>query len=114
MEECAPLCPHLQAVLRLLGERWTGLVIAALMEGPLRFCQVARRVEGVSDRLLSQRLKVLERNGLVERRVALKGPVQVIYALTPKGKALQRVVEALHGWAQQWEEAETPSHKPGR
>jgi DNA-binding HxlR family transcriptional regulator len=74
-----------------------------MLAEPRRFSDISNYVEGLSDRLLSQRLQELEESGLVERRVYDTKPVLVEYALTEKGKALRQVVEAIQLWADQWE-----------
>ncbi len=63
------VCPHFHAAIELIGKRWTGAILSALTEGPQRFAELVRAVPGLSDRLLSQRLRELEEEGLVEREV---------------------------------------------
>ncbi|MCI0438021.1 MAG: helix-turn-helix transcriptional regulator [Chloroflexi bacterium] len=92
--------------MELLGKRWTGLIIRALMDGPRRFTEITGYVEGLSDRLLSQRLQELEQAGIVERRVYSQRPVLVEYELTEKGRDLRQVVEAIQVWADRWEAVE--------
>jgi len=83
-----------------VGKRWTGAIIAVLMEGgPARFSEVGAAVPDLSDRLLSERMKELEARGLVERRV-VAGRTQ--YCLTPMGEELRPAVGALRSWAQRW------------
>ena len=72
------------------------------MEGPRRFCEITAAVEGLSDRVLSDRLRELEVEGVVERMVYPQIPVRVEYKLTEKGLALKPVVEAIHNWAEKW------------
>jgi len=86
----------------LLGKRWTGLIIRALMQGPRRFNELLLIVERVSDRVLTERLRELEAAGLVERKVIPESPVLILYSLTPKGQAMQEVLQALQGWADEW------------
>src|SRR5881396_3157786 len=88
--------------IQLLGKRWTGLLLYALLEGPRRFCELTNTVEGLSDRVLSDRLRELELEGVVERVVYPQIPVRVEYQLTEKGRALGPVVEAIHKWAEKW------------
>jgi DNA-binding HxlR family transcriptional regulator len=90
----------------LLGKRWTGLVLRVLLDGPSRFCDFGNRIAGISDPILSERLKELEHQHLVQRRVVPETPVRVEYALTPKGEALREVLLLLHRWAEAWEEDE--------
>jgi len=97
------LCPHYEAAFEVLGRRWTGLVVTALVEGPRRFSEIGGSVDGLSDRMLSLRLGELEEAGLIERLVdADHRPVRVEYALTEKGKGLRPVFEALQAWAEEW------------
>src|SRR3989442_15032945 len=96
------MCPRYEHAIQLLGKRWTGLLLDALMEGPRRFCELTATVEGLSDRVLSDRLRELEVEGVVERIVYPQIPVRVEYKLTEKGLALKPVVEAIHEWAEKW------------
>jgi len=98
------VCPYFHAAIELIGKRWTGAIVAALTEGPLRFGELARAVPGLSDRLLSQRLRELESEGLVERDVVPGTPVRVTYSLTEKGTDLQPALQELRIWAQRWHE----------
>lgn len=105
MTQLAPtgsICPRYEHAIQLLGKRWTGLLLDALMEGPQRFCELTATVEGLSDRVLSDRLRELEVEGVVERTVYPQIPVRVEYKLTEKGLALKPVVEAIHEWAEKW------------
>ncbi|SEH15744.1 winged helix-turn-helix transcriptional regulator [Thermoleophilum album] len=97
-----PCCALYHRAVELIGKRWTGAIILVLMEGPLRFSEVKRLVPQLSDRLLSERLKELEAEGIVERREVDHSPTRVEYALTPKGQALEPVVRALKRWAHAW------------
>ena len=96
------MCPRYQAAMEILGKRWTGLIVNVLLEGPKRFSALAARLELVSERMLSERLKELEFHGIVERQVLPDTPVRVQYELTEKGRALSGVVAAIESWASQW------------
>jgi DNA-binding HxlR family transcriptional regulator len=87
------------AVFNLLGKRWSGLIIGVLLEGPARFSEIARRVPGMSDRMLSERLTELAKAGLIDREVDLGPPVNVRYRLTETGLALRPGLEELARWA---------------
>src|SRR5436190_23947246 len=105
MTQLAPtgsICPRYEHAIQLLGKRWTGLLLDALMEGPQRFCELTATVEGLSDRVLSDRLRELEVEGVVERTVYPQIPVRVEYKLTEKGRALEPVVLAIRQWADKW------------
>ena len=99
-------CPSFQHAVELLGKRWTGLILKVLLAGPQRFSEIADQIEGVSDRMLSERLKEFEAEGVIERRVYPETPVRIEYRLTEKGQALDSVIEAIATWSHQWIEAE--------
>ncbi|WP_224372068.1 winged helix-turn-helix transcriptional regulator [Hyalangium versicolor] len=110
-----PLCPSIQAALGLLSRPWTGLVLAVLQDGPLRFSELATRISAIGDKTLSARLKELEAKGLVVRDVQPGPPIRVAYQLTPKGAAFRKVVEAIDTWGQQFlEPGENPQRSPER
>ena len=77
--------------MELVGKRWTGAILYVLLQapGPLRFSEIAHAVPDLSDRLLSERMKELERCGIVDRHVAATSPVRVEYALTDRGRDLE-------------------------
>jgi len=91
-------CPT-RAMLDRIGDRWTVLVIGALSSGPLRFGQLASRIDGVSQKMLTQTLRGLERDGLVTRTVFPQIPPRVEYELTETGHTLQEPLRALERWA---------------
>jgi DNA-binding HxlR family transcriptional regulator len=94
-------CSLYHQAIELVGKRWTGAILLVLMDGPLHFSGIRHLVPELSDRLLSERLKELEAEGIVERRVLEGSPVRVEYSLTPKGRALEPTLGALKEWAQQ-------------
>ena len=93
--ECALL-----TVLDALGGKWPVMVLATLWEGPQRFNELRRRV-GASQKMLTQALRQLERDGLVSRTVKATVPVTVEYAMTPLGETLARTVDGLRQWSEQ-------------
>ena len=97
-------CPHFHQAVELVGKRWTGAILYVLLHasGPLRFSEIAHAVPDLSDRLLSERMKELERCGIVERHVAATSPVRVEYALTDRGRDLETSLAELKGWADRW------------
>lgn len=99
------VCPHFHAAIELIGKRWTGAILCALTEGPLRFGELAKAVPGLSDRLLSKRLRELEGEGLVEREVEGGSPVRVTYSLTASGAGLGPAIRELKHWARAWKRA---------
>jgi DNA-binding HxlR family transcriptional regulator len=92
-------CPTRQ-LLDTLSDKWLTLVLSALMDGPHRYSELARRIAGVSQKMLTQTLRTLERDGLVERTVTPSVPVRVDYQLTGVGKDLAPVVHAIKAWAE--------------
>jgi DNA-binding HxlR family transcriptional regulator len=86
----------------LIGRRWTGAIISILLSGPHRFHAVTVAIPGISERLLAQRLRELEAEGLVSRRILPGPPVGVEYALTEKGADLEAAISALGTWGHRW------------
>ena len=95
-------CSAYHAAIELIGKRWTGAILFVLLDGPLRFSEVKVLVPDLSDRLLSERLKELEQEGIVERRSSEGVPVRIEYVLTEKGRALEPAVRSLKVWARSW------------
>jgi DNA-binding HxlR family transcriptional regulator len=93
----------------ILGKKWTCTILRCLLAEPRRFTDISGYVNGLSDRLLSQRLQELEEAGVVVRRVYAQKPVVVEYALTAKGEGLRDVVGAIQKWADQWEAHPVPA-----
>ena len=98
-------CPAYHRAIELIGRRWTGAILRAMLSGEVRFSDIAASVPGLSDRLLSERLKELEGEGIVIRTVVPSTPVRVEYALTEKGLALHDVIAAVSTWAESWPHA---------
>ncbi|MBB5235438.1 winged helix-turn-helix transcriptional regulator [Deinococcus budaensis] len=86
----------------LVGKRWTGAILFSLFHGRTRFSELAAAVPGLSGRLLSERLKEFEAEGLLTRTVTPETPVRITYHLTAKGRALGGVLRHLDVWAQTW------------
>jgi DNA-binding HxlR family transcriptional regulator len=98
----AHVCPDFHAAIELIGRRWAGAILMALAERPHYFAELTASVPGLSDRLLSRRLRELEAAGLVERSVHGGIPARVSYALTEKGRALEPALGELEDWARAW------------
>lgn len=98
-------CPKFQAAVELIGRRWSGAIVRALLAGSVRFGDVLHRVPGLSDRLLSERLRELETEGIVVRTVFPEIPVRIEYHLTEKGMELERIIAAVDVWAGKWSPA---------
>ncbi len=101
-ESLSAFCPLYHHAVELIGKRWSGAILRGLLADLHRFSELAQAVPDLSDRLLSDRLKEFETEGLVERRVFPDTPVRIEYHLTPKGQALLPVVEAVATWAEEW------------
>ncbi len=99
-----PFCPRFQYAIELIGRRWLGAVVRVLVGGPARFNEILAAVPGLSDRLLTERLRELEREGLVRRIVSPDRPVRVSYQLTDRGRSLDAIVEQIGTWAERWVE----------
>jgi DNA-binding HxlR family transcriptional regulator len=95
-------CPTYHRAIEMIGRRWTGAILRALYSGQHRFSDLTATIPGLSDRLLSERLKELEAEGIVKRTVIPATPVRIDYHLTEKGMALGEVIEAVSTWAETW------------
>jgi DNA-binding HxlR family transcriptional regulator len=107
--DCQTPCPRYERAMTILGKKWTCTILRCLLAEPRRFTDISGYVDGLSDRLLSQRLQELEEAGVVERRVYAQKPVVVEYSLTDKGEELRDVVGAIQIWADQWEAHPVPA-----
>jgi DNA-binding HxlR family transcriptional regulator len=96
------VCPKFHAAIELVGRRWTGAILSAMLMGASRFTDIIHAVPGLSDRLLSERLKELEAALIVERTVHPETPVRIEYRLTDKGYELNTALNALTDWADRW------------
>lgn len=108
------LCPRFHKAIELIGGRWTGSVLRLLMDGRARFAKLRDAIPDISDRMLSERLRVLEEEGLIERHVLPDPPIKVEYELTQMGKELHQSLEAIGNWAEKWlpSSAEASEGKP--
>jgi DNA-binding HxlR family transcriptional regulator len=97
-------CPIFHKSVELIGRRWTGAIIRAMQSGRTRFSDIAHAVPGLSDRLLSERLKELEAEHIVTRTVFPETPVRIEYELTEKGRDLDVVMLAISDWSARWVE----------
>jgi DNA-binding HxlR family transcriptional regulator len=92
-------CPT-RLVLDRIADKWAVLVLGLLADEPVRFNRLRRQIEGISQKMLSQTLKSLERDGLVSRKVTPTVPVTVEYSITPLGETLAATVDGLRLWAE--------------
>lgn len=96
------LCPRYHRAVELIGRRWTGAIVRTLLPGPRRFNELLNAIPGLSDRLLTERLRELEAEGLVRREVRPESPIRVIYELTPCGAELGPALDEIGRWAARW------------
>jgi DNA-binding HxlR family transcriptional regulator len=102
------ICVRFQHAVEIIAKRWTALIIKVLMKSPMRFNELAEQLSVVSDRVLSERLKELEQEKIIERRVSTEPPIRVEYSLTEKGLALSPIIAAIEHWSHEWIALETP------
>ncbi|HET9102920.1 MAG TPA: helix-turn-helix domain-containing protein [Solirubrobacteraceae bacterium] len=98
----ANCCPLYHEAVELVGRRWTGAILRVLMDGPMRFSEIAASIPELSDRLLSERMKELEARGMVARTVISGPPLQVRYELSEMGHELEPALAELQTWARRW------------
>jgi|SRR4051794_33635360 DNA-binding HxlR family transcriptional regulator len=95
------ICPRLEKGMQILSKRWTGLIVHQLLHGPQRFCKIEAAFP-ISGRILSERLKDLEQEGIVKRDVYPETPVRIEYSLTEKGLALAPLINEIEKWSVEW------------
>jgi DNA-binding HxlR family transcriptional regulator len=100
--ESSVVCPDFHHAVELIGRRWTGAILWALSERDHYFGELSQAIPGLSDRLLSRRLRELEEEGVVLRVVHSATPPRVSYGLTEKGRALGPAIDELGAWAKRW------------
>ncbi|KAA9007519.1 helix-turn-helix transcriptional regulator [Paenibacillus spiritus] len=96
------MCPRFETAFSFLGKRWNGLIIQSLMDGPKRFKDISGLIPSMSDKMLSERMKDLECEGILVRHVYPETPVRIEYELTDKGRALKPVMSQIQLWAEEW------------
>lgn len=108
----AALCPRYHRAVEIIGRRWSGSILRVMLSGATRFTDIKHAVSDLSDRMLSERLKELEAEGLVVREVTSSTPVRIDYRLTPMGEALGPALDAIGAWATRWIELpEAPAER---
>src|SRR5438046_2394532 len=113
--ELPGFCPLYHRAVELIGRRWTGVISRARCGGARRFHELLVTIPGLSDRLLTERLRELELEGIVRREVEPGPPVRVAYTLTDRGAQLEPVIRQIAGWAERWmrgERVREPSGLP--
>ncbi|APH13998.1 hxlR-like helix-turn-helix family protein [Clostridium sporogenes] len=96
------MCPKFETAFELLGKKWTGLIIRTLLSGQKRFSDISEAIPNMSARILTERFKELELEGIIIRKVYPETPVRIEYELTQKGSDLQAVMDEVQKWAEKW------------
>lgn len=96
------MCPKFENAFELLGKKWTGLIIRTLLSGQKRFSDISEAIPNMSARILTERFKELELEGIIIRKVYPETPVRIEYELTQKGSDLQAVMDEVQKWAEKW------------
>jgi DNA-binding HxlR family transcriptional regulator len=96
------ICPKYHKAVELIGRRWSGAIISAMLAGDSRYHEIRESVSEISDRMLAERLRELEAEGVVVRHVFPTTPVRIEYELTAKGRALEAAIVAIGKWADEW------------
>lgn len=98
----SPVCSRFHRAIELIGSRWTGAILQTLLQGKTRYAAIKGAIPDITDRMLSERLRSLESEGLVTRVVIPETPVRVEYELTRKGRELQDALAEIGHWAERW------------
>lgn len=98
----ADFCPRYHHSIELIGKRWTGVILRELLRGACRFSQLSNAIPDITDKLLAERLRELEAEGIVDRRIYPETPVRIEYVLTSKGRDLEGIVREVSRWAEYW------------
>src|SRR3954471_9167822 len=96
------VCSRFHRAVELIGSRWTGAIIQTLLQGRSRYAAIKSAIPDITDRMLSERLRSLEAEEVVTRRVVPDSPVRVEYELTKKGRSLENSLREIGTWAERW------------
>jgi DNA-binding HxlR family transcriptional regulator len=107
-------CPSYDRAVEIIGRRWAGAVIRVMLAGRSRFSDIRSAIPGITDRVLSHRLRDLESDGLIKRQIHDERPVRIEYRLTERGRALATVVDAISSWANEWLTPELQAERSNR
>lgn len=102
-------CPTVQTTLDVIGGKWKPLILWHLEEQTLRFNELCRRIGGITQKMLTQQLRELEKDGLVKRTIFPEIPPRVEYAITDYGKSVQPILKSMHQWGKEHTKRTTPS-----
>lgn len=112
-ETTPPVCSRFHRAVELIGSRWTGAIIRTLLNGPVRYATIKSAIPDITDRMLSERLRSLESEGVLVRRVVPESPIRVEYELTSKGSSLQSALQEIGAWAEKWIPADASAATDG-
>lgn len=102
-KEALPECPVATTV-QLIGNKWKLLIIRNLLRGPLRFTQLRNTIPGISQKVLTDNLRALEEDGLVDREVFAEVPPRVVYSLSELGNTLRPIIDAMQAWGDDYKQ----------
>jgi DNA-binding HxlR family transcriptional regulator len=108
-----PVCSRFHQAVELIGGRWTGAIIQTLLQGKTRYALIKAAIPDITDRMLSERLRSLESEELLTRKVVPESPVRVEYELTEKGRSLENSLTEIGTWAERWISLEDASESRG-
>ncbi|MFC0523067.1 winged helix-turn-helix transcriptional regulator [Pontibacillus salicampi] len=103
--DSSSICPKFEKAVSIISQRWSALIIYQLLAGPQRNSTIKEAI-GISGRLLSERLKDLEAEGIIKREVFPETPVRIEYSLTEKGRCLEPLMRDMKEWSEQWVDKE--------
>ena len=95
-------CPSYHSAIELIGKRWNGVILRRLAGGAMRFSELRTAIPGITDTMLTQRLRELEDAGIVNREVVNTRPVDIRYGLTEVGTSLSPILDAVANWSNEW------------
>jgi len=102
MGESPDLHPKVERSFEIIGKKWVGLIIYVLMSGPKRFSEISETIPALSRRILTERIKELEDQGIIVRNVIPDRPIRSEYSLTKKGTELGKILGPISQWAESW------------
>lgn len=102
MSDVHPVCVRFHTAIELIGARWSGAILRVMFTGSHRYADIRAAIPGISDVMLTRRLRELEDAGLLRREVLPTSPVQVEYHLTPMGEETRPVLDAVIAWSHRW------------
>lgn len=109
LNESFSLCP-VETTLTLMGDKWKALIVRDLLTGTKRFGELKKSLNGISQKVLTQHLRIMEENGLVNRKVYAEIPPKVEYSLTQVGQSLKHVLDAMFQWGKSYQQQSIKHH----